>query len=599
MPLTPGMGNQCSVRVAVVLLGLLLADVPAAATRGVVMLDVDGETTQLYGSSHALLIGNSDYTAGWPDLESVPRELEKVKRALEAQGFQVDKRMNLDSEAMKDAFEDFIAAHGYGAENRLLFFYSGHGHTWDEIGQGYLVPVDAPLPASASGHPGTEFLRKALHMSQVLAWSRQMTAKHALFLFDSCFSGTIFKTKSLPGQPPHITRATTLKVRQFITAGSAGEEVPARSVFTPAFVDALELGWGDLNKDGYISGVELGLYLQAKVPKHAAQSPQFGKHPDYALSRGDFVLESTVAAAAAVSSATPAATTTPAAATVPPPPPPVQFLGNVQVNVNVPATVYLAGTEAGEALPGRPLNKQGVPSGSLVVRVETEGFQSAEQQVQVRRGQWEQLVFELQPLARMANLTVRSNVHGDQVFIDGVARGSTRLDVELAPGRHAVRVEKDGYTPYERQLDLEAGAAVVVRAQLNRVQEPPPAASARETHRSRTDPVGSLQARRQEACERECLETRRLCEEEEHRTVEAFQQRCLEEGGVHCAGVYEECRRTGTMVGGEVSRDSECSGRQQECEHRVVAKCEHVSERKRNPWRCEREAGECLEGCQQ
>jgi hypothetical protein len=77
-------------------------------------------------------------------------------------------------------------------------------------------------------------------MSQLLAWSRQFTAKHALFLFDSCFSGTVFKTRALPPQPPYITQATALPVRQFITAGSAGEEVPARSEFTPAFVDALK-----------------------------------------------------------------------------------------------------------------------------------------------------------------------------------------------------------------------------------------------------------------------------------------------------------------------------------------------------------------------
>ena len=371
------------------------------------MLDVDGDNVQLYGGSYALIVGNSNYTAGWPDLESVPRELDQVQRVLEAQGFKVDKRLDLDAGDMKDAFEDFIAEHGYVSENRLLFFYSGHGHTWEEIGQGYLVPADAPLPANASGHPGTEFLRKALHMSQVLAWSRQMTAKHALFLFDSCFSGTIFKTKSLPGKPPHITRATTLKVRQFITAGSAGEEVPARSVFTPAFVDALKLGWGDLNKDGYVSGVELGLYLQTKVPEHASQSPQFGKHPDYELSRGDFVLETKLAAAAPARPAAPAPV---AAPVVPPPPPPVVFSGNVQINVNVPATVYLDGKKAGNTQPGRPLNQQGVPAGPLTVKVQAEGYEPAEQQLQVRRGQWEQLVFELRPVVRLASLTVRSNV---------------------------------------------------------------------------------------------------------------------------------------------------------------------------------------------
>lgn len=126
-------------------------------------------------------------------------------------------------------------------------------------------------------------------MSQILAWARQIEAKHALFLFDSCFSGTVFKQKSLPPVPPHISMLTARPVRQFITAGSAGEAVPANSVFTPAFIDGLEHRLADLDKDGYITGTELGVYLQGKVPQHVRQTPQFGKIIDYELSRGDFV----------------------------------------------------------------------------------------------------------------------------------------------------------------------------------------------------------------------------------------------------------------------------------------------------------------------
>ncbi|MCK5070214.1 MAG: cytochrome c biogenesis protein ResB, partial [Desulfocapsa sp.] len=65
--------------------------------------------------------------------------------------------------------------------------------------------------------------------------------------------------------------------------------VPAISVFTPVFVDAITYGRGDLNKDGYISGTELGLYLQQEVPRHISQTPQYGKISDYLLSRGDFI----------------------------------------------------------------------------------------------------------------------------------------------------------------------------------------------------------------------------------------------------------------------------------------------------------------------
>ncbi len=241
--------------------------------------------TQLYRASRALLIGVSDYTAGWPDLESIPSELETVEDLLKSQGFSVEKHMNPDARQLKRVFEDFIAKYGYDPEARLLFFFSGHGHTRMDGAKGYLVPADAPNPNKDE----TGFLQKALSMNQIIAWSRIMEAKHALFLFDSCFSGTVFKAKALPDTPPLITELTTKPVRQFITAGGAGETVPARSVFTPALVDALRYGTGDLNKDGYVSGTELGLYLQDIVPKYASQFPQYGKIVDYNLSRGDFV----------------------------------------------------------------------------------------------------------------------------------------------------------------------------------------------------------------------------------------------------------------------------------------------------------------------
>jgi hypothetical protein len=247
--------------------------------------DPGGRPVGLYGGSYALLVGVSDYTAGWPDLESVPGEMARLEQALKAQGFQVVKHLNPDAEALERAFESFIDRYGYARDNRLLFFFSGHGHTRLEGRKGYLVPADAPNPERDE----RGFLAKALDMGQVMAWARRIEARHALFLFDSCFSGTVFKVKSLPGHPPHISRLTAEPVRQFISAGSAGEAVPAASVFTPAFIDAVMHGLGDLDRDGYVTGTELGVFLQGRVPLYADQTPQFGKIRDYDLSRGDFV----------------------------------------------------------------------------------------------------------------------------------------------------------------------------------------------------------------------------------------------------------------------------------------------------------------------
>jgi uncharacterized caspase-like protein len=237
-----------------------------------------------YSGSYALLIGESRYTNGWSNLESIPGELQQVEKILKLQGFNVEKSFNLNNEQLKKRFDTFINQYGFDENNRLLFFYSGHGHTRND--KGYIVPVDAANP----NFDEKAFLQKAVGMNQILTWSRRIEAKHVLFLFDSCFSGTVFKAKNLPKIPlRQITQAAQLPVRQFITAGSANETVPAKSVFAPVFVDALRYGFGDTNKDGYVTGQELGLYLWNKVPKHTEQTPQYGKIKDYELSRGDFV----------------------------------------------------------------------------------------------------------------------------------------------------------------------------------------------------------------------------------------------------------------------------------------------------------------------
>jgi uncharacterized caspase-like protein len=256
------------------------------SSRGAVLSATVDDEVPLYAASYALLIGISDYTAGWPDLETVPAEMGRVAAALTGLGFQVEQQVDPDARKLREVFQRFIDTHGYQRDSRLLIYFSGHGHSWEK--RGYLVPSDAPLPTTQADFPGEAFLRKALPMTQIVAWGRQMTAKHVLFLFDSCFSGTIFSTKGLPQPPAHLSRLMQEPVRQYITAGSVGEEVPARSVFSAALVDAITSDVADLYQDGYLTGTELGLYLQSVVSQHSQQTPQFGKGPDYELARGEF-----------------------------------------------------------------------------------------------------------------------------------------------------------------------------------------------------------------------------------------------------------------------------------------------------------------------
>ena len=282
------MQNKMKHTLATILVLLLWVVTSLAQTRGIEIVpikDKSGKQVGIYKSSHALIFGVSEYTAGWPKLPSVIGETEKIETALKLNGFNVRRIINPNDDVLKSEFERFIDDYGYNQDNRLLIFFSGHGYSRNQGEKGYLVPVDAPDPRIDE----MGFLRKALPMNQILAWCRQIEAKHALFLFDSCFSGTIFKSKALPKIPPHISIATSRPVRQFIAAGDAGEEVPAKSVFATCFLRALR-GDADYSKDGYVTGTELGMYLNEKLLYYnTGQTPQYGKIRDPDLDEGDFV----------------------------------------------------------------------------------------------------------------------------------------------------------------------------------------------------------------------------------------------------------------------------------------------------------------------
>lgn len=54
----------------------------------------------------------------------------------------------------------------------------------------------------------------------------------------------------------------------------------------------------------------------------------------------------------------------------------------------------------------------------------------------------------------MYELTIRSNVFDDEVYIDGVSYGSTKLSVMLPAGEHSVEVVKLGHQSYVEQIEL-------------------------------------------------------------------------------------------------------------------------------------------------
>jgi uncharacterized protein YjbI with pentapeptide repeats/uncharacterized caspase-like protein len=278
------------------LVSLLLVPLVWSQTRAIQPLRIEATTAQdesisyIYEESHALIIGVSDYTNGWSKLAGVKEDVIEVQRALEDNGFEVQLLEDPDKQKLEATIEDFIFEKGADPENRLLIYYAGHGHT-KTLGyggeMGYLVPADAPLPKKGRD---IAFQRSVMSMQEIEVFAKNTSAKHVLFMFDACFAGSVFLATR--AAPSYIEVFTEEPVRQFITSGSADQEVPDNSIFRRAFVDALA-GSADFDKDGYLTGSELGTYIQKRTAEDwkGELTPQYGKLQDPNLNKGDFVFK--------------------------------------------------------------------------------------------------------------------------------------------------------------------------------------------------------------------------------------------------------------------------------------------------------------------
>jgi formylglycine-generating enzyme required for sulfatase activity len=239
-----------------------------------------------YRKSKALVIGMDHYSGGWPQLSNGIKDAEEVAKALTAQGFEVTLKKDLKSEELDRTLKDFFVGEGADVDTRLLLWFAGHGYTVRD--EGYIVPVDAPSPKVDA-----DFREKAISLRRFGEYMREANSRHVLAIFDSCFGGAVFNTRSMP--PPAITLATTEPVREFISSGEADQQVSDDGTFRKLFLDVLagKEPDADANHDGYVTGTELGLFLHQKMTNltYNRQTPRYGKLNALGYDRGDFVFQ--------------------------------------------------------------------------------------------------------------------------------------------------------------------------------------------------------------------------------------------------------------------------------------------------------------------
>jgi formylglycine-generating enzyme required for sulfatase activity len=293
------------------------------------MCAAESFANDLYRESHALVVGVSDYDRGWSDLPGVRADVVAIANLLEEHDFDSVTTVLDESKAQVcSALEKFLLDHGRQPENKLLIYYAGHAETVDGLsiasgdagwcpdvgshrdndGQaptsvGVLVMPESPVVGQRSASTISEFVESGIRFDAFRAAveAPEVLARHVMVVFDSCFSGALFNTRSgvrlinpVERRSPELEVLLQNSSRLYLTSGSEGQEVPDQSRFRRFFVEGLQ-GQADLDGDGFVLGLELVWFVRGKVTTEsgARQTPMFlNSGRARAVTRGEVVFES-------------------------------------------------------------------------------------------------------------------------------------------------------------------------------------------------------------------------------------------------------------------------------------------------------------------
>lgn len=231
------------------------------------------------GNYYALVIGCSDYNdPAIPDLDSLP-----VKDAIRFANV-LTTYYTFDKENVKILTNptrrqivielDELSKKTKPNDN-VLIFYAGHGHYEDENGIGYWFPKDAEINNSSNW----------LYNDQLVASIKKIKSLHTLLVSDACFSGSIFKTRSvdISDASSVIKKKYQLPSRKAITSGTL-KTVPNVSVFLKYLLEKLKN-----NKEKYFSASQLYQSIEEPVGNNNTSLPQFGVIQNVGDEGGDFI----------------------------------------------------------------------------------------------------------------------------------------------------------------------------------------------------------------------------------------------------------------------------------------------------------------------
>jgi hypothetical protein len=236
------------------------------------------------GSYYALLIGIDNYKGEWAKLDNAVKDAialeDLLKRKYKFDAFRTlfndqATRANIIAEL------EFLIKNVKENDN-VLIYYSGHGDFKQELNKGFWVPIDATTASTA----------QCISNNDIQTYLGGIKSKHTLLISDACFSGDIFrgKTMTIPYEESgkYFSKIYNLTSRKAITSGGIEPVMDGgrdgHSIFAYYLLKSLTT-----NDNSMYDAAQLFESIKIPVVNNSTQTPNFQPIRDTGDEGGQFI----------------------------------------------------------------------------------------------------------------------------------------------------------------------------------------------------------------------------------------------------------------------------------------------------------------------
>jgi tetratricopeptide (TPR) repeat protein len=217
------------------------------------------------GKNYCLLIGAQNYEdINIPSLENPIQDAVRLKLILQKDyDFEEGTIFTLFNPGANDVKRKLLELITIiQPEDNLLIFYAGHGIWVEKEKKGYWLLVDAKRNDSNTW----------LQNKDVLNLIAKLPSRHTLLITDACFSGGVFKSRSIGKDAPAALKTINEKISRVAITSGNDTEVPDESVFMKYLVKALTE-----NKEKYLTAQKMFItQIMEAVMTETKTEPRYG-----------------------------------------------------------------------------------------------------------------------------------------------------------------------------------------------------------------------------------------------------------------------------------------------------------------------------------